>query len=140
MNTKENEKTSDTSSSDSFKARGKQFLAKSEAQWFFDSWYSKVVGMLFTATGDQKYHSTQVKFLNRALAQLTGGSEETKWLSADGKPVAPFALPESYNTIVAGKEIFFAASPITPLNWAKASLTIALRQAISSAEKVTPSK
>jgi hypothetical protein len=54
-------------------------------------------------------------------------------VSADGKPVGPDLLPESYNRIVArhddGKVFTWAVpSPIAPLNWAKASLTLCLQE------------
>jgi hypothetical protein len=85
-----------------------------------------------------------VKSLNRAFGQITAEG----MYSADGKPVQPMVPPESYNHIVAqdagesgrgasdgessrgaGKgerESWPAPSPIAPLNWAKASLTLML--------------
>lgn len=123
--------TNDTSSAQSFADRGKRFLPDSEAQWFFDSWYSTAAGILFSRYHDAKYRAFQIRFLNRALAQITGGTPQKPVLGADGKPVKPMALPESYNSVVDPRthERFFAPSPITPLNWSKASLRLALRQA-----------
>jgi hypothetical protein len=121
-------KTDDTSSAKDFEERAKQFVIDSEAQWFFDSWYSKILGLMYQETKDSKYLSEQIKFFNRSLAQITGGSPEKKSLGADGRAVMAFAIPESYNTVFMGKERYFAASPITPLNWAKATLLLALDQ------------
>ena len=66
--------------------------------------------------------------MNRAIAQLTGGTKENPMLGADGLPVQANAFPESYNTLVDLKsgEEHFVPSPITPLNWAKATLRLAL--------------
>lgn len=122
-------KTADTSSAEDFIARGKQFKEDSEAQWFFDSWYSKIMGLMYKESRNKSYYFEEIKFFNRALGQITGGDEKQgKVLGADGRPVPSMSLPESYNTIIAGKSRFFAPSPITPLNWAKASLIMALDQ------------
>jgi len=110
--------TDDTSSSKAFENRGKKFIEGSEAQWFFDSWYSKCAGLL-----SQK--QAQVLHFTRALAEITG---EPPVFGADGEAVPSFALPESYNTIVYDKFRYFAPSPITPLNWAKAALLISLEE------------
>jgi hypothetical protein len=110
--------TDDTSSSKDFENRGKKFIENSEAQWFFDSWYSTCAGLL-----SQK--EAQLLHFTRALAQITG---EKDVIGADGKKVPAFAFPESYNTIVYGKSRYFAPSPITPLNWAKASMLISLEE------------
>ncbi len=124
-------KTDDTSSAGSFAERGSQFIPDSEAQWFFDSWYSIALGTLAkrypASPSSKRYESAQVLALNRALGQITGGSAQHPPLAADGMPVLPLSLPESYNTVVdlkSGRR-YFAPSPITPLNWAKASLRIA---------------
>ena len=128
--------TTDTSSRDSFSNRGKRFIAGSEAQWFFDSWYSTALGVLYARFHDRRYRTQEIVFLNRALAQITGGTPQKPQLAADGRPVKALALPESYNTILdfKSKQSFFTPSPITPLNWAKASLRLAL-QTLSQACK-----
>jgi hypothetical protein len=118
--------TDDNSSAKNFTDRTKRFIPRSEAQWFFDSWFSKCAGLLFDQTQDTTLRNLEITHFNRALAQITGGSTAKKYLTADDTPVTPFALPESYNTVVLGKNSYFAPSPITPLNWAKASLSIAL--------------
>jgi hypothetical protein len=68
------------------------------------------------------------------LAQITGGTESKPLFGADGRPVKPLSLPESYNTVVdmATGEKFFVPGPITPLNWAKASLHLALDRILLS--------
>ncbi len=119
------EKTDDSSSASKFAARGKQFLEGTEAQWFFDSWMSIALGSVYETTKKSEYRRSQIEFLNRALGQLTGESR----LGADGRPVPGLALPESYNTVVDKGDRFFAPSPITPLNWAKATLRLALKTA-----------
>lgn len=123
-------KTDDTSSEASFSERGTKFVPESEAQWFFDSWYSVATRILGKRYGDQKLEEESIKFLNRALAQVTGGSASAPLLGADGKPVPSVALPESYNTVFSAKsgERAFIPSPITPLNWAKAVMRLALKR------------
>lgn len=123
-----NGNTEDTSASDAFAERGSKFVPDSEAQWFFDSWYSIAVGTLARRYNDADLRASQVKYLNRALAQITGGTKETPVLGGDGKPVPSGALPESYNTVIDPRTgaRAFVPSPITPLNWAKAAMRIAL--------------
>lgn len=116
------QKTDDTSSAGSFAARGKQFLEGTEAQWFFDSWMSLALAVVYAETKAPEHRREQIRFLNRALGQLTGENR----LGADGRPVPALALPESYNTIVDKGDRFYVPSPITPLNWAKASLRLAI--------------
>ena len=62
--------------------------------------------------------------LKRALGQITGKNQ----ITADGQPVKELLVPESINTVIVGGQSFLLASPITPLNWAKASLRIALEK------------
>lgn len=119
-------KTDDTSSAKDFAERGSKLLKDSEAEWFFDSWLSLVYGRLYAQTKNETHRDLQLKHFNRALAQITGGTKEQPMLGADGRPVPILALPESYNAIVQETERFAAPSPITPLNWAKACLSLAL--------------
>jgi hypothetical protein len=93
-----------------------------------------------TAADPAALRRKAVKHLNRAFGQITGEG----MYSADGKPVPAEVPPESYNHIVAeesradgsgeareqrGKRKSWPApSPIAPLNWAKASLTLALSE------------
>ena len=123
-----NANTDDTSSRQAFIERAKKGLTGTEAQWFFDSWLSVAYAELNARFPDPHYRAEQLKHLNRALAQVTGGTREHPVLGADGKPVPFDALPESYNTVVdptTGAH-HFVPSPITPLNWAKATLRLAL--------------
>ncbi len=122
--------TEDTSSAQDFIQRGKQLAAHSEAQWFFDSWIALCNQTLFERYRLKGFKEAAWVHLNRALGQATGGTAQNKILGADGEPVLPLAFPESYNTIIDTKtgQRAFAPSPITPLNWAKASLRILLLQ------------
>lgn len=120
--------TDDTSSDESFADRGQQFIPDTEAQWFFDSWVSVIYGQLYKEKRDEILRERQLYHFNRALAQLTGGTSKSKWLGADGKPVPALVPPESYNQLVSGDTHLFVASPITPLNWAKAGLRLALEE------------
>jgi hypothetical protein len=125
--------------------REAEFVRGTEAEWFFDSWYATcclVVAKEMEADGmrtglpagasvssPEMLRNTAVRHLNRALGQITGDD----MVSADGKPVGQDLLPESYNRIVArhddGKVLTWAVpSPIAPLNWAKASLTLCLQE------------
>ena len=125
--------TDDSSSAECFSNRGKKFIEGSEAQWFFDSWYSLAMGCLYKKFNDPQFQTKQIQFLNRALKQITHGTKSDPVLGADGVPVLSHALPESYNTLVDLKTGVrtFAPSPITPLNWAKASMRLALDAAHS---------
>jgi hypothetical protein len=116
------EKTRDYSSQDEFVKRASGFSKIREAEWFFDSWFSYCLGEMYRETGDDTYLDEQIHFFNRALGQITDGSPVKPVLGADGNPVPAFEMPESYNVVLGG----YAPSPITPLNWAKASLRIAL--------------
>jgi hypothetical protein len=120
-------KTDDTSSSRSFAERGAKFIPGTEAQWFFDSWYSVATGILAKRYHDPKMGKESARFLDRALAQVTG---DAPVFGADGKPVPAHALPESYNTVITREgQRGFVPSPITPLNWAKAAMRLALQGA-----------
>ncbi len=112
----------------SMEERRKNYIAGSEAQWFFDSWYAKAWLMLYKESGDQADLVRAVKYANRAFGQITGKRNGTAMLGADGKYALEPALPESYNFIVHDGEMHPAPSPINPLNWAKASLTLMLEE------------
>ncbi len=127
-NTETDAHTDDTSSNESFALRGAKFIADTEAQWFFDSWLSLIYGQLYQSNKKKIYLDLEVQHLNRALAQLTGGEGSNRVLGADGKPVPSLIPPESYNQLVEGSMQRFVPSPIAPLNWAKASLMLALQQ------------
>jgi hypothetical protein len=136
---------------ESHKKREESFIHGTEAEWFFDSWYAKcclivaeeIEGMAGVegaegagkdappsgrAAKPDALRADAVKSLNRAFGQITGEG----MLSADGKPVPPMVPPESYNHIVAPEAHEYwswpAPSPIAPLNWAKASLTLMLNE------------
>ncbi|MBS1960614.1 MAG: hypothetical protein JST04_00250 [Bdellovibrionales bacterium] len=121
-------RTDDTSSEQSFTDRGSKFIAGSEAQWFFDSWLAVALGVLAKRYPKATFGEDIAKHLNRALAQVTGNPSGEAVLGADGRPVPTKSLPESYNTVVDTKsgDRVYAPSPITPLNWAKAALRLAL--------------
>ncbi len=115
--------TDDHSGEAAFASRAGRFIPGTEAQWFFDSWVSRCFGVLYQDSGEEADFKKQVLYFNRALCQITGNED----LGADGKPVASFSLPESYNTLVgADGKRRLVPSPITPLNWSKACLTLAL--------------
>jgi len=61
--------------------------------------------------------------IKRALGQITA-----KGITADGKPVDAWLVPESINTVVIDGRKYYLPSPIAPLNWAKATLMMALRE------------
>jgi len=119
--------TGDTSSADAFLWRLKKLIPDTEAEWFFDSLLALARLHLAETTDDPNMKQQDLYFatihLKRALGQITG---ET--MTADGKRVKPWQSPESINTIVMNGEKYYLPSPITPLNWAKASLNMALRE------------
>ncbi|HEY9071231.1 MAG TPA: glycoside hydrolase family 15 protein [Candidatus Ozemobacteraceae bacterium] len=126
-NTDQPSLTGDTSSNAAFRQRLSQLLPDTEAQWFFDSLCALARLHLAERTTDprlrqQDLHRAAVH-IKRALGQITGPA-----LAADGRPVREWQTPESINTVVlAGRRLLFP-SPITPLNWARAGLDLALRE------------
>ncbi|CAK7192185.1 hypothetical protein COMNV_00370 [Commensalibacter sp. Nvir] len=106
--------------SKSYEERLKQFVPGSEAQWFFDSWYAKSALIVYKENRNPYYWALAVRSMNRALSQITG--EYMK--GADGQPVQGNSLPESYNFIAHKGQLWESPSPITPLNWSKASMTL----------------
>lgn len=119
--------TGDTSSDAAFRQRLSRLIPDTEAQWFFDSLCALARLHLAERTADpqlrqQDLHRAAIH-IKRALGQITGSA-----LAADGRPVREWQTPESINTVVlAGRRLAFP-SPITPLNWAKAGLDLALRE------------
>ncbi|MBB8149072.1 hypothetical protein HEL01_003085, partial [Escherichia coli] len=56
--------------------------------------------------------------------QITGEN----MIGANGRSVPEMALPESYNYIHKSGTLHEAPSPIIPLNWSKASMTLMLKE------------
>ncbi len=122
--------TGDTSSAGSFKARFQYFIPGTEAQWFFDSKLSMIYLGLATDAKDldvrSKYQRLAEYHFKKALGQITPASGEV--ISADGSRVPNLTFPESINTVILDGKYYFLPSPITPLNWAKASFAMNLRR------------
>lgn len=107
-----------------FKKRQAAFIANSEAQWFFDTWVSTCYSTLYQESHDPKDREQAFYFLNRGLAQITA---DPAGLGADGLLSQADQLPESYNTIVLKSGArHLVPSPIVPLNWAKATMILAI--------------
>lgn len=113
---------------ESFAERKKRFIPGSEAQWFFDSWCAVAWLRIHRDSSSETDLYRAMKHANRAFGQITGGTAEHPLPGADGLPAPAFSLPESYNLIVNGNEMLPAPSPITPLNWAKASMTLMFKE------------
>jgi hypothetical protein len=115
---------------ESYADRRHNYIPGTEAQWFFDSWYAKAWLMLYRDSRDKSDLANAYKYTNRALGQFSGraGKNGGPSLGADGMPVPEFALPESYNFIASGGELWAVPSPIIPLNWSKASMTLMLKE------------
>lgn len=80
---------------------------------------------LFIKNQEKKSHlNDSVQFMNRSLAQITGEN----MIGANGRSVPEMALPESYNYIHKSGTLHEAPSPIIPLNWSKASMTLMLKE------------
>lgn len=118
--------TGDTSTREAFRWRLSQLEANTEAQWFFDSLIALAWLHIAEAGGDAVMKSKDIHLakihIKRALGQLTGSDQ----IAADGKPVREWMATESINTVVIDGQSHYLASPITPLNWAKAGLDMAL--------------
>ena len=104
----------------------------SEAQWFFDSMLALSLLNIYekqslgNANG-KEYLKKTAWHIKRALAQITAEN----FITADGKEVVAELLPESINTIIFEDKRYYLPSPITPLNWAKASLAMALKKFVT---------
>ncbi|MEM9301925.1 MAG: glycoside hydrolase family 15 protein [Pseudomonadota bacterium] len=122
--------TGDSSDRAAFLSRFRRLRPNTEAQWFFDSKLAMIRLALMRRTDDARTAEID-RFLaewhlKRALGQVTGNSHAGVILGADGSPVGPLAVPESINQVLIDGRPGFLPSPITPLNWAKASLAMAL--------------
>ncbi len=126
-------RTEDHSTESAFADREAQLIPGTEAEWFFDSWISLAYGSLYQEYGDEQDLALQTAHFSRALCQLTGDDA----IGADGNAVEAFSLPESYNIVVQGGDRVYAPSPITPLNWSKACLALALRSLRTSLQQKT---
>jgi hypothetical protein len=113
---------------ESLQARKQNFIPSSEAQWFFDSWFSICSLILYDISKDSKYLDYSFKYTNRALGQITG----KKLYLANGFKAPYFCLPESYNTLIIDDKTYILPSPICPLNWSKASMTLMFNKYKSS--------
>lgn len=124
--------TGDTSSREAFLSRLSGLIPNSEAQWFFDSQIALVRLQLAQRTIDPVRKREDVFLatvhLKRALGQLTGRPDASSPITADGKPVQVMLPPESINTVILNGRRELLPSPITPLNWARAALIMALDQ------------
>lgn len=118
--------TGDTSSQDAFLWRLGRLIPNTEAQWFFDSMIAMARIRLAGLTTDSERRRIDMHLaaihIKRALGQITG-----RGLTADGKNVDAWLAPESVNTVVIDGREYYLPSPIAPLNWAKAALSMALR-------------
>ncbi|MDD5436719.1 MAG: hypothetical protein PHX20_04155 [Candidatus Omnitrophica bacterium] len=119
--------TGDTSSANAFLWRLGKLIPDTEAQWFFDSLIALARLHLAKITTDPKLREQDLHFaavhLKRALGQVTGRA-----ITSDGKAVKAWQSPESINTVVIEGRRYYLPSPITPLNWAKAALSMALME------------
>jgi hypothetical protein len=119
--------TGDTSSRDAFLWRLGQMIPDTEAEWFFDSLLALCRLRLAEITTDDKLRAEDLHaatiHLKRALGQITGDT-----ITADGLAVRPWQSPESINTVVIDGKRSYLPSRITPLNWAKAGLSMALSE------------
>jgi len=120
--------TGDTSSREAFLWRLSTLPPNSEAQWFFDSLISLAWLHIAENTEEPRLKSQDLHrakiHIKRALGQLTGPNQ----IAADGNPVRAWMATESINTVIIEGQTHVLASPITPLNWAKASMYMALRE------------
>ncbi|HHL2713108.1 TPA: glycoside hydrolase family 15 protein [Yersinia enterocolitica] len=107
-------------SEDSHNKRQEIFIPHTEAQWFFDSWYATSSAIVYKESRDKYYLNEAIQFMNRSLSQITNKG----MTGADGKPLPAMALPESINFLHYSGKVQPAPSPIIPLNWSKASMTL----------------
>lgn len=131
--------TGDTSDALAFFKRLEALIPHTEAQWFFDSQLAMArleLRKFALKRGDQRQAHQDLVFaqihLKRALGQITGHWGSKGLITADGLPIKDWQIPESINTVVIEGRQYLLPSPITPLNWAKASLEMALNRMIEA--------
>lgn len=121
--------TDDASSDALFTARLANLMPDTEAQWFFDSKLAMIRAHMAKHERDPIMRQQDIFFaqlhLKRALGQVTGDHGKGL-ITADSNPVASWQVLESISTVKIGDTISYLPSPITPLNWAKAVLSMAL--------------
>lgn len=123
-----NDIKTDINEGDTAAKRKKNFIAGTEASWFFDSWYaiSNLELMNDPETTSSEKLSLQdnvYKFLNRSIGQI---SQPNNYL-ANGETTDIMGFPESYNVIYKNnKNYWYIASAINNLNWARAMFSILL--------------
>lgn len=127
--------TGDASGLKAFLGRLEQLPPGTEAQWFFDSKLALIrleLRKLALLRKDQRQADQDLSMaslhIKRALGQMTGHKGNRPLITADGKPVKDWLLPESINTVLMDGKMYLLPSPIAPLNWAKASMSLALNQ------------
>ncbi len=129
--------TGDSSDAASFQARENAMPAHTEAEWFFDSMLALAYINCYQSnklpTTQRNIKAKAAYHIKRALAQMT----KSNTLAADGALLKGELLPESINTLKIKDQKHYAPSPITPLNWAKASLALALNAFISLDKEVS---
>lgn len=127
--------TGDTSGLSEFLGRLEKLPPGTEAQWFFDSKLALMRLELRKFALKRKDHQQAEQDLTlaslhikRALGQMTGHRGDRLLVTADGRPVKDWLLPESINTVLMDGKVYLLPSPIAPLNWAKASMSLALHR------------
>ncbi len=124
--------TEETSSRDAFMRRGERLIPGTEAQWFFDSILALARLQLASMSPDGRRRDMDrflaTVHLKRALGQLTGSFGTGPVLAANGEILEPLLPPESINTVIIEGRSHWLPSPITPLNWARAALGMALHR------------
>ncbi len=117
--------TGDTSSPDAFQQRLSRLPPHTEAQWFFDSIMALARLRLAAMTTDSRAREQDMHYaaihLKRTLGQITGDA-----IACDGQSVRPWQMPESIGAVIIDGHNYYLPSPITPLNWSKAALKMAL--------------
>lgn len=119
-------------SEDSHNKRKEIFIPFTEAQWFFDSWYATSSAIVYEESHNKYYLNQAIQFMNRSLSQITNKN----MTGANGRPIPAMALPESINFLYYSGKLEAVPSPIIPLNWSKASMTLMFKKI----ESVLPEK
>jgi hypothetical protein len=111
--------------------RFKGLVPDSEAQWFFDSGiaWARLNFAKYAKGNQQKIDLHLAKLhLKRAWGMITGNRAGRQLITADGAPIEEFQLPESINTVLIEGRRYYLPSTITPLNWSKSWMAIAMRE------------
>lgn len=131
----------DSSGVESFIRRAELVPSGYEAQWTHFVWQlSCLHGKWFASSGDERYRQAQEQFFSLGLSLITGEGEYSLREGEERMEVfklPAFRLPECYNSVEWGENIFMYPSLHTPLYWSVAECLAAFDQMMTTQAMIT---